>query len=186
MIAVGAPTCHSKMARGVRYQSRNSRPPPWVSRAVVGGRLRMTWVRIRKLGQGRLVAERTHGLPKAGTIPPTSTVAEASNIPTGAMPSVANSEALRVPSLQVSMMISAGARPALCVRCLGAPSDRSCACFFWGCAGLDVLGDDYMDVRVLILALCLGLLVSGVKAGLEQFAPAGYDPSYFPRAWLQP
>src|SRR5689334_17753119 len=90
----------SNSDRGVRYQRRKRAPAPCVSRAVESG----TLIRITgraaaevKINSGGRPAETR--LPTAITKPHPNVAIGAINGPTDAMPSVANNDALKFPSL---------------------------------------------------------------------------------------
>src|ERR1700722_18137323 len=89
-----------EMARGVTYHNRNRSPAPCVSSTVVSGTLRRTGGSIApeiRMKAGGNPADRR--LPRATTSPQMNTATGANNVPSDAMPSVANNEALKKPSL---------------------------------------------------------------------------------------
>ena len=81
------------------YHSRNSSAAPWVNNDVVKGTLRKVWgssaAEISTNAGGSPADTR---LPSAMTSPHTSATSGAKYNPTEAMPSVANSDALMLPS----------------------------------------------------------------------------------------
>ncbi|MGY3119658.1 hypothetical protein ACVWXQ_003595 [Bradyrhizobium sp. S3.14.4] len=82
------------------YQSRNNTRTPWVTSVTVNGTLRKicgkTAADVRTRRGGSPADTR---LPNANTSPPTKAVRGASQGPTDAIPSVANSEALKDPPI---------------------------------------------------------------------------------------
>ena len=97
--AICSPPSGSKIARGVRYQSRKSNAAPFVSKAIVSGTFSRIWGKAApdiKIKRGGRPAEKR--FPKAIRSPHPSITTGAKAGPTEAMPSVANSEALKLPS----------------------------------------------------------------------------------------
>src|SRR5260370_24240350 len=89
----------SNIDRGVTYQSKNRIQRPWVSKTVVSGTLRRICGRIAleiKMKRGGSPADKR--LPSAMTSPHANTETGANNVPTEATPSVANRDALKLPS----------------------------------------------------------------------------------------
>src|ERR1700722_9171828 len=88
-----------EMARGVTYHNRNRSPAPCVSSTVVSGTLRRTGGSIApevRMKPGGNPADRR--LPKATIRPHMNTAMGVNNVPSDAMPSVANNDALKLPS----------------------------------------------------------------------------------------
>src|SRR5437899_4367888 len=97
--AAGPANFCSNIVRGITYQSKNRIDRPCVSKTVDNGTLRRICgtraLEIRMKRGGRPADKR---LPSAMISPHTNTDIGANIIPTEAMPSVANSEALKLPS----------------------------------------------------------------------------------------